>query len=91
MTTNRLVEQIEAAGGEFIIEDRRVSIRWPGSLTAKDQDDFQRLDRIAREDRYCLTAWILEREASRAWEASGRDPAWWRNRDEDNSPIGSKP
>jgi hypothetical protein len=80
MTTNKLVERIEAAGGEFLIEGRQVSILWPASLSVKHQSDFERLDRLARQDRYCLTAWILERAASRTWEASGRDPGWWRER-----------
>jgi hypothetical protein len=77
MTTNKLVELIEALGGQFLVEERQVSILSPASLSAKNQCDFQRLDRIAREDPYRLTTWILEREASRAWEASGRDPHWW--------------
>ena len=81
MTTNKLVELIEAAGGEFLIEGRQVSILWPASLSAKEQSAFQRLDRLARADHYCLTSWILERRASRAWEASGRDLGWWRDRD----------
>jgi len=80
MTTGKLVERIEQLGGQFLVEGRQVSILWPASMSEKEQADFQQLDRLARKDHYCLTAWILEREASRAWEASGRDPAWWRER-----------
>jgi hypothetical protein len=81
VTTNKLVELIEALGGRFLVENRQVSILWPVSLSPTEHCDFQRLDRMAREDRYRLTAWILEREASRAWEASGRDPHWWREQE----------
>ena len=89
MTTNKLVERIEALGGKFLVEGRQVSILWPESPSPREQIDFQKLDRIARQNHYCLTAWILEREASRSWEASGRNPRWWRPSD-DNSPPASE-
>ena len=90
MTTNKLVERIEALGGKFLVEGRRVSILWPESPSVSDQIEFQKLDRIARTDHYSLTAWILEREASRKWEARGRDPRWWRAEQVGDPPPGGK-
>jgi hypothetical protein len=89
MTISALVEKIERMGGQFVVEvkTRQASIMWPPEPTPKEQIAFHRLDRLARQQHYCLTAWLLEREASRRWEASGRDPHWWRT-DEDHEAHG---
>lgn len=35
-----------------------------------------------------LIAWLREERASRAWEASGRNPAWWRDYPYATEPFG---
>jgi hypothetical protein len=78
MTITKLIEQIERVGGKFIIANREISLAWPVSLNPKQQDAFRRLDTLARENYVLVCAELLERKASRAWEASGRDWQWWR-------------
>jgi hypothetical protein len=78
MTITKLIEQIERLGGKFVIANREISLAWPESLNPEQQDAFRRLDTRARDNYVLVRAELLEREASSAWEASGRDPHWWR-------------
>lgn len=78
----KLIEQIERLGGKFVIANREISLAQPDSLTTAQQNAFRRLDGQARRNFTLVRAELLEREASRAWEASGRNPDWWRKLEE---------
>ena len=36
------------------------------------------LRELARKNEYLVRAWLREEIASKKWEASGRNPDWWR-------------
>lgn len=78
MTASKLITAIERAGGRFEISGGQVSLAWPVTMTEKQRETFARLAAALGRDSYCVTATLLEREASRQWERSGRNPAWWR-------------
>src|SRR5438093_1221106 len=69
MKVSTLIRKIERAGGTFHLHGRAVSV----SGVPK------RYQRLLRQQAYALKCSILEREAARKWDASGHNPAWWRN------------
>ncbi len=68
MKASLLVYLIEHHGGRFIVRGRSVAAV---DVPAKFQKALE-------QEAYLVTAFVLEREASRKWEASGHNPNWWR-------------
>src|SRR6516164_6658660 len=57
----RLVEQVEQAGGNFVVNEwREVTLEWPA-----ENDKTRELEEKCRKQGYQLACWILEREFSR--------------------------
>lgn len=68
MKASQLLAEIEKAGGRFVINGRNV---YSENVPKKHRAA------LARQG-YLVSCLILERQASQRWEASGRDPRWWR-------------
>lgn len=68
MKASELLVRIEKAGGKFEIKGRCV---YPLDIPGKYQAA------LARQG-YLVSCLVLERQAAQRWEASGRDPKWWR-------------
>lgn len=67
MKPSTLVREVERRGGYFVVRGRKV-------IAAKVPAKFHQQ---LRQHAYFVSCWILEREASRKWEQSGRNPRWW--------------
>lgn len=65
---SQLVSKYEKAGGQFLVENRKVSLTARPGLTLSEQRNLRRFDRLVRQHSYGVTAWILERIASWKWE-----------------------
>jgi hypothetical protein len=70
MKTSTLVRKVEARGGRFVLRGRSVSLA--------GEELPPRLRAEVKRQAYLLKAWVLERAASRKWDASGHDYCWWR-------------
>lgn len=68
MKPSQLLAAIEKAGGSFEIKGRCV---YPVNIPERYRP------RLARCG-YQIACLVLERQAAQRWEASGRDPKWWR-------------
>jgi hypothetical protein len=94
MTSAQLVQKVENAGGQFVIEGRVVSLLWPAFSQQADlwpedptrqqvrqqqrQQEFQKLAALVLANAYSVQAWVLERQASQLWEKSNHWLHWWR-------------
>jgi hypothetical protein len=74
-----LIREVERLGGEFVMEGRTVGLVWPATLDSAKRRKARWFDRMVRKKAYLVEAIIRDREASHRWEASGRDPAWWKD------------
>jgi hypothetical protein len=70
MTAHQILERIRKAGGEVRLgpEGRLQCRRVP-----------PRLEQLLSRNYYRVQTWLAEGLASRAWEASGKDPGWHKN------------
>jgi hypothetical protein len=79
MTSHELLQRLRRQGGDIRLGPE-------GQLqTRKCPKDLKRA--ISRS-KPKLIAWLREQRASREWEASSRNPEWWRNYPYSTEPFG---
>ena len=69
-TAHQLLQRIRKAGGE-------VRLGPDGKLQHRNVP--QPLKRKLARNYYLIQTWLAEQRASVAWEASGKNPEWWRS------------
>jgi len=69
LSASKLIAKIRRSGGD-------IRIGHEGQIQFKNCSP--RLKELVRRERYCVLAFLREERATKAWEASGRDPNWWR-------------
>lgn len=72
-----LIRECERLGGRFRLTGRSVALEWPDDM--KKRGKALRLEQECRKQAYSVRAVIADREVSHKWEASGRNPHWWRD------------
>jgi hypothetical protein len=70
MTSYELIQRLRRQGGDIRLGPE-------GKLQTKNCP--KNLKRAISRSKPRLIAWLREERASKAWEASGRNPSWWRD------------
>jgi hypothetical protein len=79
MTTYELIQRLCRQGGEIRLGPQ-------GQLQVRNCPE--KLKRTISRAKVTLIAWLGEERASREWEASGRNPGWWRDYPYSTEPFG---